>query len=227
MRRCSSNRTTGRRSVLAQWLTRQLLGSPLIGTAPALHTLHDLTLLGPTAFYAAITGVVLFASSMIAGWVENWFVWHRLDSAIAWNPRFVARLGATRARRWSVYWRTHIASYAANVSLGLLLGLVPAVALFFSLPVDVRHVTLGTGELFTAVGALGSSTLATPPFWWCVAGVAATGTLNLGVSFLLAFRVALRSRDIRIADRGRIHRALRRRLRQAPLSFVFPTRPAS
>ena len=53
--------------------------------------LESLTLLGPTALYAAFTGVLLFASSLIAGWVENWFVWHRLDSAIAWNPRIVAR----------------------------------------------------------------------------------------------------------------------------------------
>jgi site-specific recombinase len=45
--------------------------------------------------------VLLFASSLIAGWAENWFVFHRLDSAIAWNPRIVARLGAARAQRWA------------------------------------------------------------------------------------------------------------------------------
>ena len=63
--------------------------------------LESLTLLGPTAFYAAFTGVLLFASSLIAGWAENWFVLHRLDSAIAWNPRIVARLGQARAQRWA------------------------------------------------------------------------------------------------------------------------------
>ena len=71
-----------------------VFGAPLVGAAERRHVLESLTLLGPTAFFAAFTGVLLFASSLIAGWVENWFVWHRLDSAIAWNPRIVARLGA-------------------------------------------------------------------------------------------------------------------------------------
>lgn len=212
--------------VAVQAMARLATGEPLVGADTGRHVLEALTLLGPTPFYAAFTGVLLFASALIAGWVENWFVWHRLDSAIAWNPRIVARLGAGRARRWSTWWRGNIAYVAANLSLGLLLGLVPAVASFFSLPFDLRHVTLGTGELFTAVGAVGASTLASGLFWWCIAGIAATGALNLGVSFFLAFRVALRSREIRVADRSRIHRAIRARLWRAPLSFLLPTRPS-
>ena len=209
--------------LLVQWLATLAFGKPLVGAGQGTHMLGVLTLLGPTALFAAFTGVILFASSMVAGWAENWFVWHRLDSAIEWNPRFVARLGQARARRWSAYWRANVSTYAANLSLGLLLGLVPAIATFFSLPVDVRHVTLGTGELFTAVGAMGQPLLRSAAFWWCVAGIAATGALNLGVSFWLAFRVALRSRDIRVVDRGRIHRAIRARLWRAPFSFVLPT----
>ena len=53
------------------------------------------------------------------------------------------------------------------------------------------------------------------------------GALNLAVSFVLAFRVALRSRGIRLADRSRIHRAIRARLWQRPLSFLLPPRAAS
>jgi site-specific recombinase len=150
------------------------------------YVLHALTLLGPTAFYAAFTGVLLFASSLIAGWVENWFVWHRLDSALAWNPRIRARLGAERAQRWAQHWRHHISGYAANISLGFMLGIVPVLAAFFGLPLDVRHVTLSTGQLAASVGALGWEVVQTAPFWWCVAGIAVTGVLNVGVSFGLA-----------------------------------------
>jgi site-specific recombinase len=46
--------------------------------------------------------------------------------------------------------------------------------------------------------------------------------LNLTVSFLMAFRVALRSRGIRLADRSRIYRAVRARLVTKPLSFIWP-----
>jgi site-specific recombinase len=211
----------------AQWLARAAFGAPVVSTAQAVYVLDSLSLAGPTALFAALTGVLLFASSLIAGWVENWFVWHRLDSAIAWNPRIVDRFGAARARWWSAFWRNNISSLASNVSLGLLLGLVPAVAAFFSLPIDVRHVTLATGQLAAAVGALGLKIVASAPFWWCVGGIAVTGVLNLGVSFWLAFRVALSSRGIRLADQSRIHRAIRARLRRRPASFILPPRLAA
>ena len=211
--------------VLAVQLAAQsAFGAPLVGTAPAEYVLHSLTLLGPTALYAAFTGVLLFASSLIAGWAENWFVWHRLDSAIAWNPRSIALLGAARAQRWGVWWRANVSGLAANISLGLMLGLVPAVASFFALPLEVRHVTLSTGQLAAALGALGFELLRESAFWWCAAGIAATGALNLSVSFVLAFKVALRSRGIRLSDRSRIYRALRRRMWTRPLSFLFPPR---
>jgi site-specific recombinase len=61
-------------------------------------------------------------------------------------------------------------------------------------------------------------------FWWCVAAIPLTAALNLGVSFVLAFRVALRSRGIRLADRSRIYHAVRARLWRQPLSFVLPPR---
>ncbi|MGD9833510.1 MAG: site-specific recombinase [Piscinibacter sp.] len=211
--------------VLAVQLAAQAaFGRPLVGEQTAQYVLHSLTLLGPTALYAAFTGVLLFASSIIAGWAENWFVWHRLDSAIAWNPRSIALLGAARARRWGAWWRANISGLTANVSLGLMLGLVPAVASFFALPLEVRHVTLSTGQLAAALGALGWDVLRESAFWWCMAGIAVTGVLNLTVSFVLAFKVALRSRGIRLADRSRIYRALRGRLWRRPMSFLFPPR---
>ncbi len=202
--------------------TQAAFGASLVGHKDAVHVLESITLLGPTAFFAAFTGVLLFASSLIAGWAENWFVWHRLDSAIAWNPRIVARLGAARAARWAAYWRANISGFASNISLGFMLGVIPVVALFFGLPIEVRHVTLSTGQLAAAVGAEGFALVGQSVFWWCVAGIAATGVLNLSVSFFLAFRVALRSRGIRLNDRSRIYRALRSRLWREPLSFVWP-----
>jgi site-specific recombinase len=209
---------------LATWLW----GAPLVSAAAAGHVLHDLTLLGPTALFAAFTGVLLFASSLVAGWAENQFVLQRLDSAIAWNPRFVATLGPPRAQRWSRWWRDHISGLAGSIALGLMLGLAPAIAAFLGLGLDVRHVTLASGQLAAALGALGTALLSQAAFWWCVAGIAATGALNVGVSFWLAFRTALRSQGIAVRERGAIRAAIRARLLRRPLSFLWPpARPPS
>ncbi len=209
-----------------QYACKAAFGAPLVGPKDAEHVLHSLSLLGPTPLFAAFTGVLLFSASIIAGWVENWFVWHRIDSAIAWNPNFVARLGAARAQRWSLYWRNNISGLTANISLGLMLGIVPVVGTFFGLPIEVRHVTLSTGQLAAAVGALGFGVLHDSAFWWCAAGIPVTAALNLSVSFFLAFKVALRSRGIRLNDRSRIYRAIRSRLWRRPMSFMLPPKSA-
>lgn len=211
--------------VLAVQLAWQFaFGAPLVGADKAEYVLHSLTLLGPTALFAAFTGVLLFASSLVAGWVENWFVFHRLDSALAHHPAIVSRLGTARAGRWAAWWRANVSGVAANVSLGMLLGLVPALLGLLALPVEVRHVTLSTGQLAAAVGALGWEILRRPEFWWCVAGIAVTGVLNVSVSFYLAFKLAMKAQQVEVKDRARIARAVRRRLRRRPLSFVVPPR---
>ncbi|MES2880026.1 MAG: recombinase, partial [Pseudomonadota bacterium] len=93
------------------------LGRPMIDAKEAEHVFHSLSLLGPTALFAAFTGVLLFASSIIAGWVENWFVLHRLDSAMRYNPRITATLGVARAHRWAAFTRDNISGFASNISL--------------------------------------------------------------------------------------------------------------
>ncbi|MFY9478021.1 MAG: recombinase [Aquabacterium sp.] len=203
---------------LAWWL----LGHPLIGDEKAHHTLESLTLLGPSVFFAAFTGILLFTSSIFAGWFENWFVWHRIDSAMQWHPRSQALLGPERAARWAAWWRRNVSGLAANVSLGLTLGLVPPIAAFFGLPLEVRHVTLSTGQIAAALGTLGLPALNDPLFWWCMAAIPLTGLFNVGVSFALALRVALRSRGVRVKDRSRLWKAMGRRFLRHPFSFVLP-----
>lgn len=201
-------------------------GQPAISPKTATHVLESLHLLGPSTLFAAFTGVLLFTSSIIAGWTENWFVLHRLDSALRYNPRITRWLGGERAARWAGFLRENISGFAANISLGFMLGLVPAFASFFGLGLDVRHVTLSSGQLGAASAALGLDILRLPAFWWAVATIPLLGALNVAVSFYLAFRLALRARNVSGVDRSRIYTAIRARLRTAPLSFFMPERRA-
>jgi len=205
----------------AYWLA---VGHAPLGVEKAQSVLHSLTLFGPTAFFAAFTGVLLFTSSIIAGWTENWFVLQRLDSALRYHPRITAVLGETRADRWATWLRHNISGLAANVSLGFMLGLVPAIAAFFGLGLDVRHVTLSAGQLTAAAVTLGPDVLKLPLFWWCVASVVLVGVLNVAVSFFFAFRLALRAHNVTGVDRARLYHAVRARVRRTPLSFLWPPR---
>ncbi len=203
-------------------------GRPLIDQAEAHHALASLTLLGPTALFAAATGVVLFVSSIFAGWAENWFVLHRLDSAMRYNPRFTAALGAARADRWALFMRKIISGFAASVSLGMMLGLIPAVTSFLGFGLELRHVTLSTGQIAAACASYGLDVWNMPELrsalLWACAGILVIGPLNVGVSYYCAFRLALRAHNVSTGERVSIRRAIWARVRSSPLSFLWPPR---
>ena len=199
-----------------------LLGHPMLSAKDAAYTLHSLSLLGPTLLFAGFTGCLLFASSIIAGWVENWFVLRRLDSAMRYNPGITGILGVERAGRWAHFMRNNISGFASNISLGFMLGLIPPIMAFFSLPLEVRHVTLSAGQLAAASVAYGVQTVFMPAFWWAVAAIPLIGALNLGVSFYLAYQLALRAHNVSGVQRAHIHQAIWARWRHRPLSFFIP-----
>lgn len=205
-------------AVVYQWVS----ASPMIDAAHAGHVFESLVLWGPSVLFAAFTGVLLFFSSLIGGWAENWFVLHRLDSAIRYNPRITRYLGASRANRWAHFLRHNISGLYSNISLGFMLGLVPSIMGFFGIGLDVRHVTLSAGQLGAACASLGWSVVYNPALWWAVATIPFIGALNLTVSFYLAFRVALQARSLSRSARAHVRAAIFQRLRQAPLSFFWP-----
>jgi len=198
------------------------LDRPMIDTREALHVLSTLSLLGPTLLWAAFTGAVLFAASIIGGWIENWFVLYRLASSMRYNPRITRALGVARAQRWAGFTRDNISGFSSNIALGFMLGLIPPVTGFFGLELEVRHVTLSAGQLAAAAATIGWEGLRQPALWWCIAAIPLIGALNLGVSFYLAFRLALQAHDVSGADRARIRTAIWARWHSNPGSFFRP-----
>lgn len=200
-----------------------MFGHLPLDAVKAKQTIDSLSIASWAPVYAAFTGVLLWISSLIAGWADNWFAYRQLGPAIANHRRLTYVFGPSGARRFADFLEHQIAGLAGNVSLGFLLGSLPAFLAFYGLPIEVRHVTLSTGQLAMAVSVLGLDAVGSAAFGLAVAGIAVIGVLNLGVSFVLALNVAIRARSIRGADRFAIYRAILHRLRVAPGSFLFPT----
>jgi site-specific recombinase len=194
----------------------------LISPEKAQATLHSFSLLGVTPWYAVLTGVLLWSSSLLSGWADNWFVLHRLRDVLSYNRRLRFVLGERGAIRFANFWRRNIAGITGNFSLGMMLGLVPAILTAFALPFEVRHVTLSTGSIGVAIGVLGDMTLHEDVLWWAVAGTASMAILNVAVSFALALRMALRARPMQRHTRREIRRALLRYALTHPQRLLFP-----
>ncbi|MDM8356360.1 site-specific recombinase [Pandoraea communis] len=210
--------------LLVQWAVSVALGVNTISPEKAHATLTSFSIFGVTPLFAILTGVLLWFSSLISGWADNWFALHGIGDVLAYNRRLRFVFGRNGAARLADGCRRHIAPVLGNLTLGFMLGLVPAVLTAFALPFEVRHVTLSTGSIATSIGVLGIPVLHDSALWLAVAGVGSMALLNVGVSFALAFHMALRSRPLRLGDRRQIHRAIWRAVLRNPLVLLFPLR---
>jgi site-specific recombinase len=204
------------------WVISAATGATLLSAETALHTLHDFSILGVTPLYAAWTGVLLWVSSLFSGWIENWFVFHRISPALAVNRRMNFIFGATYSRWIAAFLRKNILGIAASVSLGFLLGMTPALFKFFGISLEVRHVTLSSGSIAAALMSLPANMIHSSDVIQAVLGVVSMGILNVGVSFALALQVAIKARKVNAPERKQIYKALLRRVMQRPKSLFWP-----
>ena len=209
--------------VLFEILWRMATGQPFVDLEKAASVQRSFNpLASGTIFYAALTGVILFLASLVGGWFDNWSAVHRLPQAIREHP-IGRHVGRERLRRISVIWARNAAGIGTSVSLGLMLGLTPAIGSFLGLPLDVRHVTLSAGQLTLATAALWPGGV---DIWlaYAIAGIACMFVLNLSVSFVLAFLNAVRAYDLPAGDLVELARRLWQRLTTRPGEFVLPAR---
>ncbi len=186
-------------------------------TVESLHPLESLTI--P---FAAFTGVLLWVSSIVAGWVENWAAYRQLPEAIRHSRQLIYVFGRARAEWFSKKFSHAISGVAGNTALGILLAFSPVMASFFGLPLDVRHVTLSTGSLALAGASLGKEAVLKGQFIGAMIGIVIIGALNFGVSFACALYVAIRARDIHRQDLRILTKTLLSRLWRHPFEFIFP-----
>jgi site-specific recombinase len=183
-----------------------------------IHSLHPFESL--TIFYAALTGVILWVSSICAGWGENWFVYRRLPETITHSPVLRSIFGEKRAAKLS-HWIVHnVSAIGGNLSLGFFLAFTGVAGRFFGLPLGVAHVTLSTCALtfaFCAKDQIGAKELS-----FAILSIVIIGLLNFGVSFVAALFTAIKARQVKKARLRALKLALAAKFRRNAIDFFFP-----
>ncbi|HSI46179.1 MAG TPA: site-specific recombinase [Methylophilus sp.] len=209
-------------AMLIDWLVVQYSGHHFIGQAKA-HILLDSNnpLISLSALYAAVAGVCLFLSGLIAGYHDNLAAYNRIPERIANLPSLQRWLGKERLLRMSEYIRHNLGALAGNFYFGCLLGFASGLGVMLGLPLDIRHVTFVaafSGYAFSALDfqlsyyLLGSALL----------GIAVVGTINLLTSFGLAIFVAMKSRQVRYRHWKAFAQELLTLLYRQPWKFLLP-----
>jgi site-specific recombinase len=209
-------------AVIFSLLWKWIFGQPFLSVETAEYAVTSMNpIRSGTIFFAALTGVILWLSSLAGGWIENWAVYHQLPRAIA-EHRLGASFKPETLQRVSQSFAANVAPWGGSIVLGFMLGMTPSIGHFFGLPLDVRHVTLSTGTLALGVTSRGPEVLGSGVMIWAGLGIAVTFVMNLGVSFYLALLMALRAQDISRDDYYDLFRALWNRFRTSPWEFFLP-----
>ncbi len=143
--------------------------------------------------FAIFTGVLLWLCGWVASWIDNAFVFYNVPGALRSSGGLRVRFGEARVARLADFLSHHVGGIAAALVLGFGLAFAPEIGRFFGLPLEVRHVTLVTGSLSLAVAGLGLPHISGQQWTSMLSGIGVIAVCNLGVSFGLAFAMALRA----------------------------------
>jgi site-specific recombinase len=204
------------------WLT----GHGPFGEETALHSLHgNHPFQGWTLVFAAATGVLLWLSSLAAGWGANWSAYRCLPEALAQSRRIQAVFGKSRAESLGRFVHRHISGIVGYLALGGLLIFVPMAFAFAGIHLEVRHVTLQSAALALASASLfAQGVLSWGDVLWGLLGIALIGVVNFTVSFALALWTALRARDFNGLNRRRLWWGILRAFNRQPGRFLLAPR---
>ncbi|MEH8016552.1 site-specific recombinase [Rheinheimera muenzenbergensis] len=174
---------------------------------------------GLALFYAAIAGLWLFCSGIIAGFFDNRANCLELRLRLYQHPLLKKLLPDSARQRFANYLHDNYGALAGNFLFGVLLGMTGYVGYLSGLPLDIRHVAFSSANL--GYSAL-SGDIGVLSFLLNLLFVLLIGFVNLWVSFTLALAVALRARGTSISKLPLLLKSLWEQARQQPLNLFFP-----
>ena len=171
--------------------------------------------------HAAIAGVFLFISGLIAGSITNASIHRNVPLRIQEHPALKLVMSERWRRRIARAYEQHAGGVISNFWFGVFMGSVGAVGAFLGLALDIRHITFAAGNLgLGLVGIDWTTTLYTVIA--SVLGIGLIGLFNFIISFALSLFLAMRSRGIAFQDLLPMLVAVRHRFAREPRSFFFP-----
>lgn len=197
-------------------------GQPLLSPQKAEYLLHSINPFTSLAIpHAAIAGVCLFLSGLIAGYYDNLAVYRKIGPRLRQHARLKQWLGTERLDRMAGYIERNLGALAGNFWFGIMLGSMGTIGFILGLPIDIRHIAFASANFIQGLMCINSA----PDIGLVVVsflGVLLIGLTNLLVSFGLALFVALRARQVKYAQWRPLLRLLITHFMTRPSDFFWP-----
>ncbi|MEX6687990.1 hypothetical protein QTN47_10820 [Danxiaibacter flavus] len=215
-------------SYLLAWLYELCTHKKIVEGAQAMnlledqHPWHSLSLA-----YAMNTGVFLFISGLLAGFVQNKIQYGKVKKRLERHPVLTLTMKKERRERFAAFIDHYAGSIAGNVALGFFLGMAGLVPKIFGIPFDIRHITISAANTSIGIYGVGFTNLTWQYILVVILGVLGIGFINFLVSFSLAFIVAVKSRGIKLREYPEFLKILLRYFKKYPMRFIRPGKGAA
>ena len=171
--------------------------------------------------YAAITGFFLFLSGIISGYYDNKVIYDNIPERIKKHPYLKVMMPKSLLNKFAHYMEHNLGSLVGNFLLGFFLGTATFIGEILGWYYDIRHITISSGYFSLGV----YENFVVMPWWEILIvfiGVLGVGFVNFAVSFSLAFFVALRARNIKLAGYKVLLKRVFVYLKEHPKAFFIP-----
>lgn len=198
------------------------LDEPLLTHTKATHLLHTLNPFTSLAIpHAAIAGVCLFLSGLIAGYFDNMAIYRKVGPRMKAHTRFKKIMGQDRLNRFANYIERNLGALAGNFIFGIMLGSMGTIGFILGLPLDIRHIAFASANFIQGLLCINE----TPELGLIIVsflGVLLIGLTNLFVSFSLTIIVALRARRVRFEQWKPLAKLVFTHFFTRPMDFFWP-----
>jgi site-specific recombinase len=208
--------------ILVVYLWHTFFNQPLLSQKTAHYLLDGLNPIHSLALpHAAIAGVCLFLSGLIAGYYDNLSVYHHVGARLRQHPFLLKVMSTQRLDSVSHYIENNLGALAGNFWFGIMLGSMGTLGYILGLPLDIRHIAFSSVNFAQSMYELGSDVdLETGVISFI--GVLLIGMTNLLVSFSLALFVALRARGVSYGEWVSLGRLIMGHFFTRPTDFFLP-----
>ena len=197
------------------------LHEPLMNHAKAAKTLHDLNPFTSLAIpHAAIAGVCLFLSGLLAGYFDNMAVYRKVGPRLKAHARLANLMGQERLNKFSEYMERNLGALGGNFIFGIMLGSMGTIGFILGMPLDIRHIAFASANFIQGLININGPDIGLVVVSFL--GVLLIGLTNLFVSFSLTIIVALRARRVRFEQWKPLAKLVMTHFLTRPSDFFWP-----
>ena len=209
-------------AALITFLWQVTADDPLLNHAKATVLLNSLNPFTSLALpHAAIAGVCLFLSGLLAGYFDNMAVYRKIGPRIKAHPKLKTLMGQEKLNKFANYIERNLGALAGNFLFGIMLGSMGTLGFILGLPIDIRHIAFASANFIQSLMSING----TPEIGLIIVsflGVLLIGLTNLFVSFTLTIIVALRARQVRFEQWKPLAKLVFTHFFTRPLDFFWP-----